>query len=89
MDRKLEIGSSIVYVDPHAEQHPALVTAVWGSMGGMPGCNLVYVVRDESKTDNYGRQIERSTSITHKTAQPAHGNYWMWADETPNPLPTK
>jgi hypothetical protein len=81
MDRKLEVGSSIIYVDAHAKEHNALVTVVWSAMSGQegePGCNLVFVSGDDSKTDPYGRQIERSTSVVHRSKQPAHGNYWDW-----------
>jgi len=48
---------------------------------GDPGCNLVYVSGDTAKTDPYGRQLERATSVVHKSKQPAHGNYWCWPDE--------
>lgn len=46
-----------------------------------PGCNLVYVAKDTAKGDPYGRQLERATSVVHKSKQPAHGNFWMWPDE--------
>ena len=87
MERKLEVGSAIVYVDPHGKRHNALVNIVWGSVesyqsaSGEPGCNLIYVSGDGDKSDTYGRQIERSTSVVHKSKQPAHGNYWCWPDE--------
>jgi len=87
MERKLEVGSSIVYVDQHAKAHNALVTVVWGdipsyqSPTGQPGCNVVFVSGDASKADQYGTQIERETSVVHMTLQPAHGRYWRWADE--------
>lgn len=49
---------------------------------GEPGCNLVYLSGDRTKTDPYGRQIERATSVVHKSKQAAPGNYWLWPDET-------
>lgn len=48
---------------------------------GEPGCNLVYIAGDKAKTDPYGRQLERMTSVVHKSKQPAHGMYWCWSDE--------
>lgn len=48
---------------------------------GEPGCNLVYVSSDQMKKDPYGRQIERATSVVHKSKQPAGGNFWCWPDE--------
>ena len=51
------------------------------SATGEPGCNLVYVSSDAERTDNCGRQMERATSVVHKSKQPAHGMYWCWPDE--------
>ena len=86
MGRTLTIGDSIIYVDPYGQRCPALVTVVWGAEyheqhGTQPGCNLVYVSRDGTKEDPYGRQIERNTSVVHLSVQPAHGCYWCWPDE--------
>jgi hypothetical protein len=54
-----EIGQSVIYTDPQRRDHKALVTTVWG-----PDCvNVVYVSFDEAKQDQYGRQIERETSV--------------------------
>jgi len=51
-------GDMVIYTDSIRRDHNALVTAVWG-----PVCiNVVYTSQDESKTDSYGRQIERQTS---------------------------
>lgn len=83
MDRnKLEIGQSVIFVDEHREEHVALVTNVWQSSGGLPGCNVVYVSDDESKSDPYGRQVERKTSIVHQSVQPAGGMCWRHVGET-------
>lgn len=81
MEKKLEIGSHVNYFDEHSKVHSAVVTQVWPQMMGAaaePGCNLVYVSGDETKSDPYGRQIERATSVVHGGAQPAHGRYWVW-----------
>lgn len=47
-----------------------------------PGLNLVIVTGDEKKTDEYGRQIERFTSVCHRTSMPGcHGNLYEFPDE--------
>jgi hypothetical protein len=85
--RKLEIGSSIIFVDAHGLRHNALVTIVWEQVdhyrsdAGEPGCNLVFISGDPDRKDSCGRQMERQTSVVHKTKQPANGMYWCWPDE--------
>lgn len=97
MDRKYDHDAAIIYVDSHGTRHTAFVTAWWNcrtkaedAFGTPPhqcvgeaqgGVNLVFVSKDGAKQDPYGRQIERATSVVHKTSQPAHANYWMWPDE--------
>lgn len=90
MERKYETGQHVVYVDHFGKAHDALITVWWHgdreiscylSEFGDPGCNVVYVDKDEDKTDTYGRQIYRETSVIHKTKQPAHGNFYCWPDE--------
>jgi len=88
--------AQIIYVDPRGKPHAAIVTAWWGlkdctqegeTFGnglegeGEPGCNLVFVVGETDKKDPYGRQIERATSVVHKSKQSAHGNFWCWPAE--------
>jgi hypothetical protein len=82
MDRELNIGSPIVYIDSYRNKHAAIVTRVWRGMSGIvAGCNLVYVSGDETKEDPYGRQIERNTSVCHLSVQPAGCSCWCWPDE--------
>ena len=82
MNEPVKVGDPVIYVDPVAKQSHAIVTAVWG-----PTCiNVVVVSDDDKKTDTYGRQIERHTSLSHVSSMPTHGNYWMRAGETPNPI---
>jgi hypothetical protein len=89
--RILEVGQSVIWVDEHGLPQHALLTAIHGDehehegVVHYPCCNLVYTSSDGSKTDPYGRQIERQTSVPHKLEQSAHGWYWMWAGEEPNP----
>ncbi|HKY40756.1 MAG TPA: hypothetical protein VJN18_32700 [Polyangiaceae bacterium] len=82
VERELKIGDPIVYVDAHSKPHNALVTQVWKNMGGQAtGCNLVIVSAEEDKTDPYGRQLERFTSVCHKSVQAAPGWFWCWPEE--------
>lgn len=77
--RQPKFGEPAVYVDPVGQAHPALITAVWGEK-----CvNVVLVTRDASKTDVYGRQIERQTSCNHQSQHAAHGNYWRYPEDEP------
>lgn len=75
--KQLKVGEVVVYVDSFRAEHLALVTSVFRSSGEYPdGCNLVYVSADESKTDTYGRQVERQTSVCHISVNPGNGNCW-------------
>lgn len=59
MNAEVHVGDTVIFVDPVRRERAAVVTAVWG-----PDCiNVVFVSNDESKTDSYGRQIERETSV--------------------------
>jgi hypothetical protein len=81
-ERKVNVGETVIYHDPVGTPFNALVTAVW-----TPTCiNVVIVSDDESRTDSYGRQIERRTSLQHKSLVPVHGNYFRFQDEEPNPV---
>lgn len=77
--RKPKNGEAVVYVDPVGQAHPALITAVWG----VNCVNVVFVTRDESKSDTYGKQIERNTSCNHQRQHEAHGNYWRYPEDEP------
>jgi hypothetical protein len=81
MDRKADVGQVVVFHNARGVPHNALVTVAWTET-----CvNLVFVSGDEAKKDQYGRQIERETSVQHKSVQGVHGNYWRFPDEEPNP----
>lgn len=80
MENEPVVGGEVTYVDPVGKPHKSLVTAVWHTefgVGNPPGLNLVYVSGDEAREDTYGRQIERVTSVVHRSGQPAAGNYWI------------
>lgn len=79
-ERMPQVGDVVVYHDPTGIPSNALVTAVWGAK-----CiNLVITSQDENKTDPYGRQIERQTSMSHASVNRVHGFYWRWPEEEPN-----
>ena len=91
MERIFDVGHPVIYVNENGLPGPALITAIHGNEreyeGTMhyPCVNLVFVSADGDKTDPYGRQIERVTSVVHKLESSAHGFYFMWPDEEPNP----
>ena len=76
------VGDHVLYVDERGRERDALVTAVHTGMSGEgepPGLNVVTVTLEEGRTDPYGQQIERLSSVVHEDAQPAHGNFWREA----------
>lgn len=80
--REIHVGDVVVYHNPVGKAFKALVTAVWSTV-----ClNVVVISGDETKTDTYGRQIERYTSLSWGGNMTVHGNYWRFEDETPNPI---
>lgn len=76
-------GDAVIYVDSLRVEHPALLTAVWDNNGQIenPSVNLVYVSGDETKSDSYGRQIERVTSNVHISQNSAGANCWKRVGE--------
>lgn len=61
--KEVKVGDTVTFINALRKEMPALVTAVWG-----PTCiNIVIVSEDADKTDTYGRQIERHTSVGHKS----------------------
>lgn len=66
------------------EYHAKSKDSPYFNPNSIPCCNLVYVSSDASKTDNYGRQLERSTSCSYGRNQgvvPFVGYCWCWPDE--------
>jgi hypothetical protein len=76
----LSIGDHVIYGDEFGVEHDAIVTNVFGT-DPWSACNVVYASGDESKSDPYGRQIERATSVVHRSVQPAHGRYWRFDEK--------
>jgi len=81
MERELEIGSVVLFVDNRYQVHEALVTAIHGNPKEKPCINLVYVTKDDSRQDGYGRQIDRETSVVHISNNSAGGYCWQFGDE--------
>lgn len=72
-----QVGDVVIYNDHVGIEHQALITASWGSeTNDTPSVNLVFVEVDESKTDTWGRQVGRDSSVPHQDHQFAPGNYW-------------
>lgn len=70
------VGTAVKYVDEVSVEHDAILTAVWGPDLGKCAVNLLYVSGDESKTDSYGRQMERAPSVSAEGAGTAHGRFY-------------
>ena len=81
MEQLVMVGQSVIYTDTHREDHLALVTAVHGVADKMPAINVVYISSDETKTDPYGRQLERASSATHVSNNSSHAYCWRFVDE--------
>lgn len=74
-------GDVVVYHDEGGVPFNALVTDVHG-----PVCvNVTHVTGNPDERDPYGRQIKRVSSVTHKSMGQAHGRYFRWPEESPNP----
>jgi hypothetical protein len=93
MERNLKIGDHVAFVDSIRVRHEALVTNVFDSGigltafmakydGKLPAINVLYVTDDAAKTDPYGHQVERATSVGHGSAQAVRaGMYYLFPDE--------
>lgn len=80
MKRNIQNGDHVKYVDPNGVEHDALVKQCWGRKDyedhSAPAINLVYVSKQEGKTDGGGQQTECETSVSHKSMTPAPGRFW-------------
>lgn len=84
--RRPGVEDAVVYVDAFSRRRNALVTFVPAPFEGqsetyMPWVNVVIVSNDAARSDTYGQQIERFTSVAHKSAFACPGNYWCWPEE--------
>ena len=76
--RELHDDDYVIFVGTHGARQHAIVTHVWGDMGGgtlPPGCNLAYL--------DDGAAVQHS-SVPHKSqVSGASGFYWVWPHEDP------
>lgn len=82
--RQSYIGKHCFFVDPVQKEHAAVITAVHSLLGDESGpwnVNLVWVSDDVQKHDPYGQQIERNTSVPHKSMAGANGMYFYMPSE--------
>lgn len=63
------------------ERHTGLEVEFDAVGGQYPCLNLLFISKDVTRRDDCGRQMERNTSVIHKTHTPAQGNYWIFEDE--------
>lgn len=76
-DKLAIVGEHVIYTDEVGVDHDALVTAVWG-----PYCiNCLYVSLDDNKQDQYGRQIERPSSVQKMGQTTAWGRCFRFVGE--------
>jgi hypothetical protein len=71
-----QAGDAIIYTDEVGVEHDALVTIYWGGDREGGALNCVYVSSDPAKTDPYGRQVERASSVSRQGEHTAHGRHW-------------
>jgi len=77
----VKIGDVVDLLDETGHQHRGLITQVWGPADSKPSINVVFVSLDETKTDQYGRQVERLSSLQHQsTVGKQPGRFW-WSDD--------
>ena len=74
------LGVTVKFHDTSGMVHDALVTAVHNARM----VNLVIVSSDETKTDGYGRELERATSVPYKEATLSDRYYFRFFDDEPN-----
>lgn len=68
-------GDAVFVVDEVGVLHNGLVTNGWGSKNAT--INVLFLTLDENKRDQYGTQIERLSSCSHRENTSAPGRYWF------------
>ena len=99
--REPKVGDAIIFFDELRHELNAIVTAVHGEVSQSqkaygdptmvwhtPLVNLVFVTPDESKTDSWGRQMDRQSSCAHVSSylHPV-GNHWCFPEEVDRSRP--
>jgi hypothetical protein len=75
MEQTKQVGDAVVYVDEYGKPRDALITAIHGKYGENP-INVVYLADDVAKSDPYGRQVERASSVQVEGPTAAHGRFY-------------
>lgn len=88
--RTLNEGDPVRFWDSHEVEYVGLCTRVHGTFsegGYIPCINVIVVSKDASKTDPYGVQMERHTSVGHisyRAGDPSgklvRGMTWDWIE---------
>lgn len=71
-----ERGDVVTYVDEVSVEHDALVTIYFGGNRDGGALNCTWVSNDDNKSDPYGNQLERASSVSRQSDHTAHGRYW-------------
>jgi len=71
-----KVGDVLVVTDELGVEHDALVTIYFGYDRADGALNCVFVSNDVDKTDPYGRQLERLSSVSRQSDNTAHGRFW-------------
>jgi len=71
-----QVGDVVIYTDELGMEHDALVTIYFGGETPNMSLNCVYVSGDPDKSDPYGRQLERASSVSRQSGFTAHGRFW-------------
>jgi len=72
-------GDSVFVVDEYGKLHNGLVTNGWGAVRSC--LNVIFVSEDKTKVDQYGTQLERLSSCSHRDDTEAPGRYWFKSGE--------
>lgn len=79
-----QVGDVIEYVDEVSVPHKALVTIYFGGNSPNGALNCVYLSSDPQKSDPYGRQVERASSVSRQSEHTAHGRFWRPLENSSN-----
>lgn len=73
---KPQVGDVVIYTDEVGVEHNALVTIYFGGERPDGALNCTFLSSDAAKSDPYGRQIERASSVSRQSEHTAHGRHW-------------
>ena len=100
-ERQPQVGEPVIFFDSVGMRHNALLTSVHGERTittikeegkepvdkeWVPSVNLLVISPDKQRTDTWGRQIERFSSVGHFREYGTWGNIWCFSDELDDAL---